>query len=61
MREAYELTVRKSSVDLLKIVNRPAVQRSKDWADVINIAGEYRPGMLFAAASVVDGKDVPDR
>ena len=60
MREAYEPTMRNSNADLLKLVNGPAIRRSKAWSEVINTAGEYRPGILFAAASVVDGKGVPD-
>lgn len=56
MRDAFEPTVRKSNVDLMAVVTSLSARRPQEWAQLIDTAGEYRPGMLFAAATAIDGK-----
>jgi len=58
MKDSLESTARKSRADLVAIVGEPAGGLA--WSGLINEAGQYRPGVLLAAADHVDPTGVSD-
>jgi signal recognition particle receptor subunit beta len=54
MRDALEATARKARSDLVAILDGFVARRPDVWRALVDSAGEYRPGMLLAAADAVD-------
>ncbi len=57
MKHAMEATISASHQELADILQRPVEARRAEWRTVVESAGEYRPGVLFAAATALGGED----
>ena len=54
MGDALDPTVRKARADLVSILGGSVAARPAVWHGMVDRAGSYRPGMLMAAADLVD-------
>lgn len=57
MKGESELTVSTFHEALVDLLHQPVAVRRQEWMAVVHSAGEYRPGVLFAAATALEGKD----
>ncbi len=58
IKHASEEPISACHQELLDILQRPVDARSNDWRTIVDAAGEYRPGVLFAAATAVGSTDL---
>jgi hypothetical protein len=60
LRGAAPEIIGDASNSLLELLRAPAQTRSEEWRSILNEAGAYKPGELFAAAEAVDGSNPTD-
>lgn len=57
MTDAKDSTVTVSGEMLAEILQEPVEARRAEWRAIVDSAGDYRPGVLFAAATALTGED----